>query len=536
MYFRQDNPVLPAAGGSVRPPLPAPRLSDARRLRIAGALAIALLVAYGAVLLLLAPLPLQDLPDHVARAVAMNDLLFHGGSRFGSIFHYRFLFVPYLLGDLILTVAVGLWGPVLGGAMWSVLVLLSLPCAVVFYLKVQHTAPDRRVLAVLLSLYLATDWFFLVGFMSFRLAVAMTIATLALAELFRRTRSATRFAAYACALVLGYLMHLSTVVFVGAALGVAALLRLWTRRTEWRTEIALFAPIVAVLMWHFGVANHYRDASDPATSPYQWGTLWGKFVRLDSEFIRFAPHSDELMLLALAACLFALVGVPNSRQLRNPRVLEALATSAVFMALYFVFPMAYSEAGYVDIRPLPLASLYLVFACLSVEPQVPTVRTTHATRTWLAVSAAALLAAVNLAYLTRHWVADGKWLAQYRAIVASIPTQARVLPIYTHGREGHIVPFLHVDSYVAIDRTGVEPYVFAGDNGNPMKYFRYRHRPYDPPETWYGDVPRGEVSWTAVSRDYDFLMLTQPFDPKLLRIPTRTVAANSSAALLAVVK
>ena len=40
-----------------------------------------LFAAYCVMFVLLSPLPVQDFPDHLARAVALDDLLFHGGAR-----------------------------------------------------------------------------------------------------------------------------------------------------------------------------------------------------------------------------------------------------------------------------------------------------------------------------------------------------------------------------------------------------------------------------------------------------------------------
>src|SRR6201999_3279854 len=173
---------------------------------------------------------------------------------------------------------------------------------------------------------------------------------------------------------------------------------------------------------------------------------------------------------------------------------------------------------------------FLIAACL-VLPQQQQGRAPVA-----AVALATLLALGNLAYLARHFIAERAWLAQYRAVVAAIPEHGRVLPVYTHGREGSVVPFLHASGYVSMDRAALEPYVFAGDNGNPMKYFRYRHRPYDPPEVWYGDIPRDPVDWQQVARDYDFLVVTKPFDAAVFKLATRTVADNSTATVLAIVK
>jgi hypothetical protein len=492
-----------------------------------------LIAAYCVLFVLLSPLPVQDFPDHLARAVAMDDLLFHGGARFGAIYHFHLEWIPYLLGDLILTAAVGLFGVTGGAASWILLVFLSLPCATLFYLRVRGISPAGRSLALLLSLYLATDWFFLIGFLSFRVAVAMLIATLALVELLRRKWSYPLFALYAGAVVLDYLMHLAPIVFLFAALGVTGLLRLWLRTTTLRREIALFAPVLVVLAWHFTIATGYREPTDPVTSVYVWGSWYSKFARIGSEFFHFVPYTDVLLALLLAASVVAWTGVPRLRALRQPLVLEMLALAVLFLVMYFVLPLGYAEAFYVDTRPLPLASFFFIAACLALPRADPIIQ---ARREPLALLLATLLVVGNFAYLARHFIAERAWVAQYRSVITAIPVHGRALPIYTRGGEGSVVPFLHVSGYVSMDRTATEPYVFAGDNGNPMKYFRYIHRPYDPPEDWYGEIPRAPVNWQTVARDYDFLVITRPFDPKAIGLPTRTIAQNSSATVVAIRK
>jgi hypothetical protein len=533
MGEQQDEAVvaagdLPARFTKTASPASAPDLT-----KVTWAVGIVLLAAYSAVLVALSPLPIQDLPGHVARAVVMNDLIFHAGARFGDTFQFHWLPIPYLLGDLMLTAAVGPLGPAAASAFWSVFVFLSLPCAAVFYLRARGIAPDRRALALLLSLYLATDWFFLMGFLSFRVAIAALIATLGLVEMLRWKWSLTLFAVYVGAVALGYLMHFATSVFLCTALAVTALLGLWRRTTTLRTEALLLVPLVAVLVWHFAVGHGYREPGDLVVGPYVWGTWSGKFARLGSEFLRFAPRTDGLMVLVLAASVLLLPGAPRRRDLRNPMVLEFLALAATFLAMYFALPIGYSEAWYVDTRPLPVVALFLIFACLALPRTRASAQTRRAAA---AVFLAALLAIGNLAYLTRHFISDRAWVARYRSVVAAIPLHGRAFPVFTHGREGAVVPFLHVDGFVTIDRAAVGPYVFAGDNGNPMKYFRYIHRPYDPPLTWYGDVPQGSVDWEAVARDYDFVILTKPYVAGAVGLPTRTVAENSSAALVAIAR
>jgi hypothetical protein len=501
--------------------------------RLAWAGGVALVATYCVVFIWLSPLPVQDLPNHLARARAMSDLLFHDGARFGAIYQFQLLWIPYLLGDLLLSAAVGLFGLTGGAALWVLFVFLSFPCAAIFYARVRAIDFNGRALLLLLATYLATDWFFLIGFLSFRVSVAMLIATLGVVELLRRQWSYSLYAAYVMAVVLDYLMHLSPLVFLVPALGVTALLRLRLRTTTLRAELALFIPVLLLLAWHFTVATGYRQPGDQIESSYVWGSWASKFARIGSQFFHFTPRVDVVLALVFASCLVAWTGIPRARDLRKPPVLELLTLSATFLAMFFVLPVGYSEAYYVDTRPLPLASFFLVCACLALPRQYPASR---ARRETPALLLAALLAVGNLAYLTHHFIAERTWVGQYRSVAAALPEHARVLPIYTYGREGAVVPFFHMSGYLSIDRAALEPYVFAAENGNPMKYFRYRQLPYNPPEDWYGEIPRPRLDWQAVARDYDFLLITKPYQPAVLGVPTRRLADNPTATLLAIEK
>jgi hypothetical protein len=492
-----------------------------------------LAVAYVVTLGLLSPLTLQDYPAHLANAVTLNDLIFHGGAHFGGMYRYQFLFVPYLLGDFGFTLVIDVLGPRLGGALWLAVIVLSLPCALLFFMRATGVAAERRPLVFILSLYLATDWFFLMGFLSFRLGLALTIVNLALLSLLRRRWSTRSFAIYSVLVVLGYLVHLTTIVFLGAAVGVSGFLRLWRRTSTLRTEALLMAPILVMCAWHFGVAVGYTLPSDPAENPYIWGTLYDKFLRLNYEFVRFHRHLDLQILIGLAACVLVSAGRVRLRDLRESAFIEMLVLAVMFVAMYIALPMGYSEAWYVDVRPLALVSICVVLACASLP----------AGRSWLRVPGPALaivpaiaLVAGNLAYLERHLIRDQAWLGQYRAIVAAVPVGAHVLPIDTHGAEGHVNPFVHANSFIAIDRRGLMPYAFTADTANPEKYLRYVHKPYRPDEKWYVNRSRGDVDWRSVASDYDYVLATKPFDPRRIPLRTTTVAENPSATLLAINK
>jgi hypothetical protein len=146
---------------------------------------------------------------------------------------------------------------------------------------------------------------------------------------------------------------------------------------------------------------------------------------------------------------------------------------------------------------------------------------------------ATLFLAANLCYLCAHLAPERMWLGQYRALLSAIPSATNVLPIYTGVHELTRFPYLHVNSFVVIDREAVVPYLFAGDQGQPMKYFRYRNHPYAPHNTWYTFAPPQPVNWPTVGCTYDFLLVMKPFDAARVGLPTKVIAQNSSATLLA---
>jgi len=76
--------------------------------------------------------------------------------------------------------------------------------------------------------------------------------------------------------------------------------------------------------------------------------------------------------------------------------------------------------------------------------------------------------------------------------------------------------------------------MFSGDQGQPMKYFRYVNRRYAPPDNWYTEASSMPVDWQAIACDYEFLLVLKPFEPSRIGLATKTVAESSSATLLSV--
>jgi hypothetical protein len=490
-------------------------------------------LAYIAVFAWFSPLLLQDYPNHLARAVVMADLLFRHGAEFGQSFQFHFLLTPYVSGDLVLAPLVYLTGVKAAAAIWAILTFVSLPAALYAYLRVRRASAEVTLLMLFISLYLSTDTFFLMGFFEFKLSIALTLVALAMVELLRQQWSGARFGIFAALVVLTYLTHLAAIAFIGAAVGVSAVWRAVLGKSRIDRELFLLTPIIFVLVWHVVAAIGYRQPDDIVEQGTEWSTFASKIARLSWDFVRYGRRPDFVLIATLLAFLmFYAAGrrVWGKEGIAIPQVLEPLGYAVLFVGLYIVLPFAQTEASYIDVRALALAPFFVVIGLLNLPPSTAPSASRLNAPLWLAVA----VACINLGYLAFHFQKDRVWVAQYRAIVAGIPAKSTVLPVFTDKRAGNVFKHLHAASFAVIDRDALIPYLFSGNNGNPMKYFRYVHRPYAPNELWYPAHGDHEVDWPQVSRQYQYLLISKPFEASRIPIRTRTVAENDAAALLAV--
>jgi hypothetical protein len=305
------------------------------------------------------------------------------------------------------------------------------------------------------------------------------------------------------------------------------------RKSRIDREIYLFIPIVCVLVWHLVEAVTYRQPGDLAGQQNYWGTVASKVARLSWDLVRYHRKRDSVVIATFLILLFYMGSrrIWRREGMVTPQVLEPLGYAVLFVGLYIVLPFEQTEASYIDVRALVLVPFFVVLGLLSLPPSTaPSTSRLNAP----AICLAAAAACVNLGYLVFHFQKESVWLVQYRAIVADIPANSTVLPVSTERKTGNLLRHLHAASFAVIDRHALIPYLFSGDNGSPMKYFRYVHKPYGPDEIWYQSRWDRLVDWLQVSRQCQYLLITKPFDADRIRISTRTVAENDAAALLAV--
>lgn len=514
-----------------RPPLELSRARYGGRFVLA-----ALLLAYVIIVARSPAVGLGDTSNHLARAYIMADLLFHHGVHFGAQFQYHFLAIPYILLDLLLATALELLGPRVVVAAWTVMTFVSVPAALFLYFRVLVGTKSTVLLEdeaawilLLCAAYLSTDFFFIEGFFAFQLGLATVIGILAVIELLRRRWSAALFGLYGASLIAAYLIHLTALVFIAAIITVSAAVRLWCRSTSLHRELLLIAPVCAVFAWHFGVAVHYGPATDVAAAFGTWGTLREKLAWLALNYHRYGGALDALSVFLYAACLVTLAITRNWREaFVSSRVIESIALTATFFSMYLVLPFALGDATYVDVRALAPAALFILLACLNL-PRADRSRENGSFSPSLAVAAAIVLSALNLAYLARHFSELSSWSTKVRTLFAEIPIGAHILPVQTSpGRWRYI----DASAIAVIDRYSVVPYLFSADTGAPQRYFRYVDYPYAPRDDWYIRSSPSSVDWLQIACTYQEILVMQPFTLRRVRIAAKVIAENSSAALL----
>src|SRR5262249_48679398 len=159
---------------------------------------------------------------------------------------------------------------------------------------------------------------------------------------------------------------------------------------------------------------------------------------LEFEFLRFGGHFAKVMMIMLAVAVgWGLWHDLRRRTLMRPAVIETLALAATFLVIYIVLPGQYAEAAYVDVRALAPITIFIILSRAQLAEDTPS---RPAFSDAFILPFAAVLATCNLVYLAHNLIRENTWATGYRDIIAKIPRDAAVLPVYTAGRESHVMP------------------------------------------------------------------------------------------------
>jgi hypothetical protein len=145
--------------------------------------------------------------------------------------------------------------------------------------------------------------------------------------------------------------------------------------------------------------------------------------------------------------------------------------------------------------------------------------------------ASAVLALLNLYFLTTSLAPKERFLTQYLEALREIPFGQRVLPVATLPDTGRIQIAQHpAETYMTFG-AGMAPYVFSENtSGDQFAYFRYLGSPYMPAIHWY--QRNLEIDWQKIANEYNYIIVTRPFDRSRLQLAKLSETFSNEAATI----
>jgi len=475
--------------------------------------------AYVLLCLWLRNLPFQDAANHLARATVMADALFDHGTRFGQWFTVTLSATPYVLGDLVLAVLVKLTGPSIAGPLWNTLVFAALPVSLAYFARSLGLSWLAASMAFLLGCLDGSDWYFLMGYQSFQLAVALSVVVAG--NMIRQCDdpSSQRFVAIIVMIICGYLVHLTTVLFVGTMAGVIALAH---TAPLGRRVRATGLPLVlcAVLL----VSNMQQPALASGPPGHHWELVW-KGSRVLAPWLRFNDVSNLLLIAAFSGV--ALLGLWNWKGVaRDPRCWLLAASAGAFFVMWSALPPDLGSVSYVDVRALePMSCCFLLLVLLPIDLGPLRVKVVA----WVA---SACIAAANLCVLGIDLFPADARIGMYRELLRVVPEGATVFPVSAARPEKKIWRFLHAGAWATTDRFAMTPYLFSGSINSPMEYFRYVRLPQVPSEFWPIRPHPPALDCDSIAQQFQYVAMIDKRDLGCANFVSVATSADGSMSIL----
>ncbi len=487
---------------------------------VATAALVAGLVAHLGLALSVRQFPFEDVTNNLARYVMLDRAWFGGQS--GPVPSYietHFTLGPYLGINVVGAALVHVGGPRFALHVLAALVVCAVPIGFWFLLR----AAGRANLAwSLVGVLIGMGFFTVVGFVNYVIGLGAAMAWLAAWWPVRLAPSRTRTLALWLGLVLLYLIHLAAPLIVLVFLWVDAARALVLVRQEhtgtqkgatgdaivaWLRhdrplQFVVGATIVVVVMCLAGGIG--AAAAAPRGAGLDYPPLLHKLRNVFSVFYVFSLGQMAITMAVYGGMVLAFL-VVNRRLLAHRRRVSVFFLAALAcLVLFICFPAGTPGTGYLDMRWLPPLFLW-PFCAAEALGAAPS-------RTVTALMLAGCL--LHDAVIARSVGTIEHELANYRAVLAQVPSGSRVLPIVADGeRHGvRVFPYRHFVFWFVIEHGGRAPGLFNGSgegNGRPahgfLMHFVERNHLYEPADQW-GLTDFAPLDWRQIGHDYDYIV------------------------------
>jgi hypothetical protein len=446
--------------------------------------------------------PYQDPNNHLARYTLIARIWF-GDPPGYVVFHW----VPtgYIAGDVVGALLVHFIGAVATLRLIDAACVITLPLGM--YALLLKTAPAQRGWA-LIGVLFAFASYFIFGFINFAFGLGLTFCWFALWYPRRANASWTARILLAFGAVLLYLVHL--------AVPLIALVVIWTDWIveivgeielrpirEWKLKNSRLPTILVItaavaLVWAAASFAARNDVGPPGE--YGFHLAGYKFRLLFDPFWSVSVPATFVMAIGYFGSLWAMLYVRR----HTLRMDALMASGAIMVFLYLIFPASMPGSGAVDVRWL--APGYLLMFCArqrgpETEPRLS-----------LLVPFAACLVHTAIIGVTAHKI--DRLLDKYQAALTHVPPHTNLLPlgdgVTKYGRTDvmrHFV-FWHV-----INEHGRAPGLFNyrdAEEGDPLN-INLAHF-IEPTHLYHADFEWGSpgntpaLPWKLIDHDYDYIM------------------------------
>ena len=442
-------------------------------------------------------LPSVDLPNHLVRYQIIASLIFDASSQFVGEYGIDLIVSPYILWDLVAAGLVQLLGATATAKILNILVLLSLGAGGYFYARAIQRTRGESLVATLFCLYIASGWFFTIGYISYMIGMGYCLGALGCWHIAVRPSEVhlRKQILFSLMVVFAYLTHLSAFVFIGFYVLIDTIVDFYCGRRNWKPRVIPTCVLGMVSIFHL-------LASKNSSSWYLYQPLTTKIQRIIKPLLRFDDSYDLLFLWLFAATLmvFLLLAIGHKRFKGIEWDFKMLARFSSFFLLFLSLPIGLISAWDVDIRVLPLV---YVFAVLSFR--IPEGKWTKAVAAFMFIFSTA-----SALHFGKNILAMDTSISQYHKVLAEIPPNSTVLPVRTRGDEKLYSPWSHQNTLYVITTGGKVPYLFSRDRGNPIYHFRDYNVLPAPSEVWY--IRNNKEELQKYIDNYDYLIANDPLE------------------------
>jgi hypothetical protein len=455
------------------------------------------------------PLPLLDLANHSTRAYLIGHI-----GEFKELFNYKFNLVPQILTDLAQAFLLKIFPIHFADLLWVLLCFFSIPVCFFYYLKSLECKSNNNSshienFAFLSTFYIATNWFFLVGYLSYCVGISVTFLTLVLFQKVTSDKSSTNkllcYSLFGMGVTACYLTHLSSFFFCGLIIATKLVTRIISKKISLTDVIILATPFVALACWHISVPTN----SGVELNSYVYQDIIHKLLGIGGVFVRFNQTIDILLLSIWLICLLAIVIIGRktlSKFKCSSLLTEELLVLVTLILSFFILPAEYGVNLEIDRRAVPYVCL-MVISIISLLHEVWTNNKTIFIGFVLIV-----FNLLNLVYLQEYFPKERDYLKGYEQTLLTLPAGKTILPVTTREPVGRINTDHNFALRYIIEKKGLVPYLFSDStSGTQFSYFNYKNYPaYAPVLDWY--IKRQDIDWKSIVASYDYLIVTSPYE------------------------